>query len=99
MVKVLCTTMLLLTVGISLNAQRPSAAADQFAKMQKATMDAQAQASRPGDNALTCEAIQNEIVSTMREPAVVATATKTGAWGADQQHKLEEASGTSKGAM
>jgi hypothetical protein len=79
-------------------AQKPPAR-DQFDKLQKAMADAQAKAGRPGDNALTCDAIQNEIVSSMRDPAVTAAATKAGAWGAEQQAKLEEASGSSKGAM
>jgi hypothetical protein len=92
-------TMLLASLAIPLNAQKLSAQNDHFDKLQKAMAEAEAKARRSGDNALTCDAIQNEIVSSMRDPAVTAAATKAGAWGADQQHKLEEASGASKAAM
>ena len=68
-------------------------------ELQKAMAEAQAKAARPGDNALTCDGIQNEIVSSLRDPAVTAVATKAGAWGADEQRKLEEATGASKAAM
>jgi hypothetical protein len=80
-------------------AQRAPSPNEQMDKLQKAMADAQAKAARPGDNALTCDAIQNEMVTSMRDPAVTATATKMGTWASDQQRKLDEASGAAKGAM
>ena len=99
MINFVRAAMLLASLGILLNAHRLSAQHDHFDKLQKAMAEAEAKARRPGDNALTCDAIQNEMVSSMRDPAVTAAATKAGAWGADQQRKFEEASGASKAAM
>src|SRR5262249_55832951 len=96
MFHVVRVVMLLASLGIPMNAQKPP---EQFDKLQKAMADAQTKAARRGDAAMTCEALQEEIVSSMREPAVTAAATKTGAWGAEQQNKLAEASGSAKGAM
>ena len=99
MIDLIRAAMLLASLGIPLTAQTLAAQNDQFDKLQKAMAEAQAKATRPGDNALTCDAIQNEMVASMRDPAVTAAATKAGAWGADQQRKFEEASGASKAAM
>jgi hypothetical protein len=99
MVNLIPAAMLLASLGVSLNAQKPPAGGEQFDKLQKAMADGQAKAARPGDSALTCDAILNEIVSSMRDPAVSAAATKAGAWGAEQQRQLEEASGASRAAI
>jgi len=99
MVTLARAAMLVASLGLSSSAQKPPAGRAQVDTLQKAMADAQAKAARPGDNALTCDAIQNEIVSSMRDPAVTAVATKAGAWSADEQHKLEEATGASKAAM
>ena len=99
MIDFIRAAMLLASLGIPLTAQTLAAQTQRFEKLQKAMADAQAKATRPGDNALTCDAIQNEMVASMRDPAVTAAATKAGAWGADQQRKFEEASGASKAAM
>lgn len=99
MVNLVRAATIVVLLAAPVNAQRPPSPNDQMDKLQKAMADAQAKAPRPGDNALTCDAIQNEIVTSMRDPAVTATATKMGAWASDQQRKLDEASGAAKGAM
>lgn len=46
-------------------------------KLQMTMMEAQQKAIKPGDEALPCEALQKEIVSTMQDPAIHAYAAKT----------------------
>ena len=99
MIDLIRAAMLVASLGISLTAQTLAAQSERFEKFQKAMADAQARAARPGDNALTCDAIQNEIVASMRDPAVTAAATRAGTWSTEQQRKLEEASGASRAAM
>jgi hypothetical protein len=48
-------------------------------KLQTAMVAAQAAAVRPGDDALPCEALHKELVSTMQDPAILAYAAKTNA--------------------
>jgi hypothetical protein len=48
-------------------------------KWQTAMMAAQAAALKPGDEALPCEALHKELVSTMNDPAIQAYAAKTNA--------------------
>jgi hypothetical protein len=99
MVNFVRAVMLLALLGGPRNAQKSPTGNDQVDKLQKAMADAQAKAARPGDNALSCDGLQNEIVSSMRDPAVTAAATKAGAWGTEQQRKLEDAQGASKAAI
>jgi hypothetical protein len=99
MVNLVRAAMLVALLGIPVSAQRGPMQNDQMEKLQKAMTDAQAKAARPGDDALTCDALQNEIVTSMRDPVVTATATRMGAWSAEQQRKMDEASSASKGTM
>lgn len=46
-------------------------------KLQSAMVAAQAASIKPGDEALPCEALQKELVSTMNDPAIQAYAAKT----------------------
>src|SRR5688572_27776023 len=46
-------------------------------KLQTAMVAAQAAAVKPGDEALPCEALHKELVSTMTDPAIQAYAAKT----------------------
>ena len=48
-------------------------------KFQTAMVAAQAAAVKPGDEALPCEALQKELVSTMQDPAILTYAAKTNA--------------------
>jgi hypothetical protein len=56
--------------------QIPAAQADMM-KLQMAMVEAQQKAMKPGDEALPCEALQKELVSTMTDPAIQAHAAKT----------------------
>ena len=67
-------------------------------QMQAAMEDAQKNAKRPGDDSLTCDALQNELVATVQDPAVQSVMQKQGAWGKEQQEKLDEARANSGGA-
>ncbi|HEY9467556.1 MAG TPA: hypothetical protein VIR54_30900 [Vicinamibacterales bacterium] len=53
-------------------------------KFQTAMVAAQTAAVKPGDEALPCEALQKELVSTMQDPAILAYAAKTNAAYAKQ---------------
>jgi hypothetical protein len=57
----------------------PAPAMADMQKLQTAMMAAQAAAIKPGDEALPCEALQKELVSTMNDPAIQEYATKTNA--------------------
>jgi hypothetical protein len=48
-------------------------------EMQTAMMAAQAKSMRLGDEAMTCEAIEKELVTSMNDPAIQTYAAKTGA--------------------
>jgi hypothetical protein len=63
-------------------------------KLQMTMMDAQQKAIRSGDEALSCEALQKELVSTMTDPAVQAYAART-----DAAYAKELASQQKKGVM
>ena len=54
----------------------PSALADML-QLQSAMVAAQAASIKPGDEALPCEALHKELVSTMNDPAIHAYAAKT----------------------
>ena len=56
--------------------QVPGAPADMM-KLQMTMMEAQQKSIKPGDEALPCEALQKELVSTMNDPAIQAYAAKT----------------------
>jgi hypothetical protein len=61
-------------------------AEDRMLAMEQAMANAQAQASRPGDEALTCEQLEAEMVAVMQDPAVQATVA---AQGADAQLQMD----------
>lgn len=70
-----------------------SAQADMM-KWQSAMVAAQAAAVKPGDEALPCEALHKELVSSMNDPAIQAYAAKT-----DAAYAKELAAREKKGAM
>jgi hypothetical protein len=67
-------------------------------KMQMAMADAQAKASRPGDNAMSCDALRVELETMMRDPAVQATAKANGAVAQEKLDELEKGKAEAKGA-
>lgn len=75
--------------GVATHAQVPTARAPiapapipaqaDMLKLQSAMVAAEAAAIKPGDEALPCEALQKELISTMNDPAIQAYAAKTNA--------------------
>ncbi|MGH9408350.1 MAG: hypothetical protein ACRD1V_02730 [Vicinamibacterales bacterium] len=63
------------------------------AQMQAAMDAAQKNAKRPGDEVMSCDALQTELVADMQDPKLQAVAAKQGAWAKDQQDKLNAANG------
>jgi hypothetical protein len=57
------------------------------ADMEQSMAAAQAQASHPGDEQLTCEQLEQEIVTTMQDPAVQSAVAAN---GADAQARLDQ---------
>jgi hypothetical protein len=55
-----------------------------------------AAAARPGDEAMTCGALQAELITTMRDPAVTAAMGTMGARAQDQKSKLDAAQASGK---
>jgi hypothetical protein len=64
------------TVRTPIAPQAVTAQADMM-KLQMTMVEAQQKAIKPGDEALPCEALQKELVSTMTDPAIQAYAAKT----------------------
>lgn len=79
----LAAAILCLTVSGPVGAQ---SAEERMLAMEQAIADAQAQASRPGDEQLSCEQLEAEMVATMQDPAVQAAVA---AQGADAQAQME----------
>jgi hypothetical protein len=74
----------------------PAPADDMNAAMEKAQKDAH----RPGDDALGCDALQEQMVAYSNDPAVRSVMTRQGLWGQDQMDKLNGAgSGRSKASV
>ena len=74
----------------------PAAAQDYEAmalQMEQAQAEAQAAASRPGDEALTCEQLEGEIVTTMQDPQVQSVMAQNGDFAQQQMDRMEEARG------
>jgi hypothetical protein len=69
--------------------------AEEMAAMQTQLKGAQAtgaaSAARPGDEAMTCEAIQVELTATMQDPRVQAAVGRMGERGKDQKAKMDAA--------
>jgi hypothetical protein len=56
-------------------------------------------ANKPGDVALGCEAIQKELVATVKDPAMQAVFVKQGAWAQQQIDKLNAVPGAPTGSV
>lgn len=76
---------LILIGGISAAGQNPT---QRYQKMQAAMVEAQTKASKKGDEKLSCEALQAELVASALDPNVQATAMKLGTWSKEQQDAL-----------
>ena len=77
----------------------PAAAQDyeaMAANMEQSMAAAQAAAVRPGDDALTCEQLEGEIVTTMQDPAIQSVIAENGAYGEEQMARMREAQGRAR---
>lgn len=95
---------LLLSASLSLGiAFTPVAAAQNYdamgADLEQTMAAAQAQASRPGDEQLTCDQLQNEMVTTMQDPAVQAAIAANGADAQQQMDRMNGARGQMQAQM
>jgi len=93
MTKLLLVSLVVAGVAIPLRAQSSNArqADQQLQKMQLAMADAQAKASRPGDNRMSCAEMQQELEGQMRQPAVRAAAAANGAIAQEKLDELDKA--------
>lgn len=71
----------------------------QMQAMEQAQAAAMAGSARPGDEALTCEAMQAEIVTSMNDPAFQAMIASNGAWAQGQMDQANAARGQAMGNM
>jgi hypothetical protein len=95
---------LLLSSALSLGlALAPAAAAQDYeamgANMEASMAAAQAQAQRPGDDALTCEQLEAEIYTTMQDPAVQQAVAANGADAQAQMDQMNAARGQMRAQM
>lgn len=84
-----------LALSIALSVQ-PVAAQDyeaMAAQMEQSVADAQAQAQRPGDETLTCEQLESEVVATIQDPQVQSVMAQNGAWAQGQLDQMNAAQG------
>ena len=91
-----------LALALSLTLAQPALAQDpdaMMARMEAAQAEAQAQAVRPGDEALSCEQLQAEMTATMQDPAVQAQLAQQGAWAQGQMDAANETRGRMTGMM
>lgn len=70
------------------NAQTP---ASTYTDLQSALEKAQASAHRPGDESLTCEALQSDLVTAARHPAVQSFVAKAGADAEQRMAAMKDA--------
>lgn len=68
-------------------------------RLQAAMAAAQAEAARPGDESLNCEALQTEMVAVMQDPAVQTQMAQTGAIGQEMQQELNAANERARAQM
>jgi hypothetical protein len=95
---------LLLSSALSLGlALAPAAGAQDYeamgANMEASMAAAQAQAQRPGDEALTCEQLETEIATTMQDPAVQQAVAANGADAQAQLDQMNAARGRMRSQM
>jgi len=92
-------SMLAITAALALT---PAAAQDyeaMAAEMEQSMADAQAAASRPGDDQLTCEQLEVEIAATMQDPAVQQVVAANGADAQAQMDQMNAAQGRMRAQM
>ncbi len=95
----LVCSLLALTVALAAHpafAQDPDA---MMLRMETAIAEAEAQASRPGDEALTCETLEAEMIATTQDPAFQARMVENGAWAQGQMDQMNGQVGRMRAQM
>lgn len=72
---------------------------EQAARLEASMAAAQAQAARPGDEGLTCEQLETEMIALMQSPEVQARMTAMGAQGQEMQQEMNEAQRRARAQM
>jgi len=75
-------------ISATASAQSPGSTYDQ---LQSTYESAQAAAIRPGDEALTCEALESELVASVKQPAVQSYVAKSGAAAQERMAAMNQA--------
>ena len=74
-------------------------AEEMMLRMETAMAEAQAQASRPGDDALSCEALEAEMIAVTQDPALQARMVENGAWAQGQMDQMNGMAGRARAQM
>lgn len=85
--------LILLVAGISAPV-RAQQAESMYSELQTAMEAAEAQAKRPGDEKLSCETLESELVAVANQPAVQSYVAKSGAAAQEQMKAINKASNT-----
>ncbi|MGQ0532888.1 MAG: hypothetical protein ACT4OF_09405 [Caulobacteraceae bacterium] len=96
------TLLLSTALSLTLALAAPAAAQDyeaMGANMEQSMAAAQAQAQRPGDDELTCEQLEEEIATTMQDPAVQSAVAANGADAQAQIDQMNAARGRMRAQM
>jgi hypothetical protein len=80
-------SVLALSLALAVQPAAAQSPEEMYESMNASMAQAEAQASRPGDEALTCDQLQTEMVTTMQDPAVQSAIAAN---GADAQQQLDQ---------
>jgi hypothetical protein len=98
MCKVVIACALVAVMYVVVHAQPQNAQMQQMQKLQTAMADAQTKAVRPGDAAMSCEALQSELQAAVLDPEVQKVAQENGAVAKEKIDELEKGSAEAKAA-
>lgn len=96
--RLLCSV-LALALALSLQPAAAQDPDDMMQRMDTAIAEAQAQASRPGDEALSCEALEAEMIAVSQDPALQARMVENGAWAQSQLDQMNRQAGRMRAQM
>lgn len=88
-----------LTLALAAQPAHAQDAEDMMLRMETAMAEAQAQAARPGDEALTCEALEAEMIAVTQDPAFQARMVENGAWAQGQMDQMNGMAGRARAQM
>jgi hypothetical protein len=68
-------------------------------RLEAAMVDAEAQAARPGDETLSCEALEAEMIAATQDPALQTLMVENGAWAQGQVDQMNAMAGRARAQM